>query len=43
MNLLESKKVSLLTIGELCSASDLDDLAVAIYSDDESDSTPYMT
>ncbi|HLX14183.1 MAG TPA: hypothetical protein VKS24_03125 [Bradyrhizobium sp.] len=34
MNLLESKKRSLLTIGELCGSSDIDELAMAIYSAD---------
>jgi hypothetical protein len=34
MNILESKKKSLLTIGELCGSSDIDELAMAIYSAD---------
>jgi hypothetical protein len=33
MNLLASKKKSLLTVCELCSASDIDELALAIYTD----------
>jgi hypothetical protein len=33
MNLLASKKKSLLTLSELCSGPDIDDLALAIYSD----------
>ena len=33
MDLLAGKKQSLLTMGELCSVSDVDDLATAIYSD----------
>ncbi len=34
MNLLESKKRSLLTMSELCGPTDMDDLAMAVYSVD---------